>query len=149
MNSSFRAAVAQYKQAAPVLTHAQRTCRLYRRALKTLNSWAVDRAVFLAEASQLRGEFEAKKGLGLKQGELVVADGEAALLANTHPDPYTPAYMPGSSLYMRNSPLPLAVVFDDATRPSNFRNPDLSPVVPGHKGTVGPVLVDAAAKKLY
>ena len=58
MDASFRAAAAQYRQAAPKLTHAQRVCRIYRNALKTQNSWAVDRQVFIAEADKMRAEFD-------------------------------------------------------------------------------------------
>lgn len=35
------------------------------------------------------------------------------LFARTHPDPYIAAYMPGGSLFMRNAPPPLALVYPD------------------------------------
>jgi len=39
--------------------------------------------------------------------------GQDRLSQNTHPDPYIMPYMPGGSLFMRNSPLPLEAVFPD------------------------------------
>ena len=35
------------------------------------------------------------------------------LRENAHPDPYIVPYMPGGSLFMRNSPVPLEAVFPD------------------------------------
>ena len=36
--------------------------RLYRKALKTLSSWTIDRDIFLEEATNLRGRFDAERG---------------------------------------------------------------------------------------
>jgi hypothetical protein len=43
----------------------------------------------------------------------VLAAGYARLRDNAHPDPYIIPYMPGGSLFMRNSPPPLAGIFPD------------------------------------
>ena len=109
MDASFRAAAAQYRQAAPKLTHAQRVCRLYRNALKTQNSWAVDRQVFIAEADKMRAEFDKHAQLAATSVEArnLLERGEEKLFQESHPDRYIVAYLPGGSLYMRNAPLPL------------------------------------------
>ena len=36
--------------------------RLYRKGLKTLSSWVIDRNIFLDEATTLRGRFDANRG---------------------------------------------------------------------------------------
>ena len=38
------------------------TARLYRKALKTLSSWVIDRNIFLDEATELRARFDANRG---------------------------------------------------------------------------------------
>ena len=102
MDASFRAAAAQYRQAAPKLTHAQRVCRLYRNALKTQNSWAVDRQVFIAEADKMRAEFDKHASLAATSVEArnLLERGEEKLFQESHPDRYIVAYLPGGSLYM-------------------------------------------------
>ena len=48
-----------------LLTRTSRVCtqitRMYRDALRLLNSWAVDRELFNAEATKIRAEFDAAK----------------------------------------------------------------------------------------
>ena len=57
---SFRVVQAFYR--APVaLTHAQRVTRLYRAALRTLDSWACDREIFLTRGEEIRARFNAHK----------------------------------------------------------------------------------------
>ena len=36
--------------------------RLYRKSLKTLASWCIDRGVFLEKADELRSRFDAERG---------------------------------------------------------------------------------------
>lgn len=36
--------------------------RLYRKSLKTLSSWVIDRELFLEEATTLRSRFDAERG---------------------------------------------------------------------------------------
>lgn len=45
------------------LTHAQRVTRLYRTALRTLDSWAVDREIFLTQGGAIRARFDAAREL--------------------------------------------------------------------------------------
>ena len=154
MDASFRAAAAQYRQAAPKLTHAQRVCRLYRNALKTQNSWAVDRQVFIAEADKMRAEFDKHAQLAATSVEArnLLERGEEKLFQESHPDRYIVAYLPGGSLYMRNAPLPLHVCRDGHVpegETESFRNPDLTRVVDGEKSAGGQVLVDQHSKQMY
>lgn len=37
--------------------------RLYRKSLKTLCSWVIDREIFIEEANSLRGRFDAERGM--------------------------------------------------------------------------------------
>lgn len=153
MDASFRLAAAQYKQVLPLLSHSQRVVRLYRAALKTQAAWAVDRQVFIAEADKMRSAFDSHAGLDAKSAraqELLKA-GEAKLYEYTHPDRYIVAYLPGGSLYMRNPPLPLHVCHDGHVpegATEEFRNPDMTRVVEGEKGTVGQVLIDQHSKSM-
>jgi hypothetical protein len=70
------------------------------------------------------------------------------LAARTHPDPYIVPYMPGGSLFMRNSPPPLNAIFPDgipegiSTRMVNI---DMSNV-PADQKYVNAVFVDSANK---
>ncbi len=67
MNSSFRAVIAEYKR--PVtLTHAQRVTRLYRAALRTADSWACDRNLFIEEGRKIRQQFDDNKALDASSG---------------------------------------------------------------------------------
>lgn len=36
--------------------------RLYRKSLKVLSSWVIDREIFLEKATELRGRFDAERG---------------------------------------------------------------------------------------
>ena len=154
MDASFRAAAAQYMQKAPTLTHSQRVVRLYRQGLKTQNSWCVDRAVFLEEADKMRARFDKHAHLpeNSAQAKSLLKAGEEKLWEMSHPDRYICAYMPGGSLYMRNPPLSLHVCHDGHIpegAEETFRNPDLTRVVEGEKGTVGQVLTDQHSKRMY
>lgn len=67
MNSSFRAVVAEYKRPS-TLTHAQRVTRLYRAALRTADSWACDRNLFIEEGRKIRQQFDDNKALDPASG---------------------------------------------------------------------------------
>ena len=102
----------------------------------------------------MRAAFDANAALPAdgRQAILLVEAGEEKLYEYTHPDRYICAYLPGGSLYMRNPPLPLHVVHDGhvpAGATETFRNPDMTVVVEGEKGTVGQVLVDQHSKRMY
>ncbi|KAK7248779.1 NADH dehydrogenase ubiquinone 1 beta [Aureococcus anophagefferens] len=132
MDTSFRLAAAQYKQVLPALSHGARVVRLYRRALKTQYSWAVDRQVFIGEAEKLRAAFDKHAALEPSSAKAMalLKAGEAKLVDYTHPDKYICAYMPGGG----------------ATE--GVRNPDMTLVVEGEKGTAGAVLIDQHSKSM-
>lgn len=93
------------------LSHQQRVTRLYRRSLRELNSWAIDRELFCREAEKIRAQFDQNRSLDPHGGlsQRLVREAEEKVLSFTHPDPYTKPYMPGGSKFMRNPPLPLKV----------------------------------------
>jgi NADH dehydrogenase (ubiquinone) 1 beta subcomplex subunit 9 len=75
--------------AAPPSAHTLRVCGIYRRSLKTLFNWVVDRETFIAEAGDLRKQFEANRVVrSAPLVEKICADAEAELVRWKHPDPY-------------------------------------------------------------
>jgi len=62
MNQYFRAAADEARQKLPQLTQNQEVARLYRKGLKVLSSWAIDREIWLTEAETLRARFDAERG---------------------------------------------------------------------------------------
>jgi len=69
--------------------HTLRVCGLYRRALKTTFNWVVDRETFIAEAIDLRKQFEANRHVrSAPLIEKICSDAEADLVKFKHPDPY-------------------------------------------------------------
>jgi hypothetical protein len=64
---TFRELQAVYRNPV-VVSHAQRVTRLYRKALRTLDSWAVDKQIWNAEAEKVRARFDANKGVGADTG---------------------------------------------------------------------------------
>eukprot|EP00619_Florenciella_sp_RCC1007_P003367 CAMPEP_0205903294 /NCGR_PEP_ID=MMETSP1325-20131115/1_1 /ASSEMBLY_ACC=CAM_ASM_000708 /TAXON_ID=236786 /ORGANISM="Florenciella sp., Strain RCC1007" /LENGTH=185 /DNA_ID=CAMNT_0053268925 /DNA_START=26 /DNA_END=583 /DNA_ORIENTATION=+ len=153
MNASFRGALEHYLVPRREVTHSQAVCGLYRKCLKTLGSWCVDREVFNEEATRVQQLFRANANLSEGQGAVLLKDGVEELAKYTHPDKYIHAYLPGGSLYMRNPPLPLSVCYPDGipegVTPPTIVNADMSPVRPGEKADSGRVLVDASAKTMY
>lgn len=75
------------------LTHAQRVTRLYRRSLKDLLSWAIDRPLWREKALELRDRFDANKGIKDPRIALrVLEEGEAEYEKFKHPQPYIRTY---------------------------------------------------------
>jgi NADH dehydrogenase (ubiquinone) 1 beta subcomplex subunit 9 len=89
--------------------------RLYRAFLRVTFSWTEDRDIWFEEATKIRAEFDKHKHFPVESREAaeLLKQGQAKLAANVHPDPYIMPYMPGGSLFMRNSPLPLEAIFPD------------------------------------
>jgi hypothetical protein len=67
MDRHFREVAGFYKQIV-VLTHRQRVTRMYRKSLRTLDSWACDRGIWNEEAGKLRAQFDAHKHLPADSG---------------------------------------------------------------------------------
>jgi NADH dehydrogenase (ubiquinone) 1 beta subcomplex subunit 9 len=91
----------------------QEVCRLYRKSLKLLSSWTIDRNVWLDEAEMIRNQFDQNAALRADSGraKFLLRKAHEKMAEYTHPDPYVVNYMPGSTLYMRNPPLPLSVCY--------------------------------------
>lgn len=88
---------------------------MYRRSLKNLLSWAIHRDLFYEEADKLRDSFETNKNeADVDRIDRLLAAGEAKLLQNIHPDPYTVPWYVGGSKWERNPPVPpeISVVHD-------------------------------------
>ena len=71
------------------LTHAQRVTRLYRRSLKHLLSWYIDRSVWRQEALKLRDRFDEAKNVSMPIAKQLLRDGEYEFRMHRHPEPYT------------------------------------------------------------
>jgi hypothetical protein len=50
------------------LSHEQKVTRLYRRSLRLLDSWAVNRNIFNAQANEIRKRFDANKAVDAHSG---------------------------------------------------------------------------------
>ena len=76
-------------------------------------SWAIDRHVINEEATKIRARFEANRNLSpdSPQARKLCREAEEELEAHTHPDQYVLPWMPGGSMFMRNPPIPLEVVY--------------------------------------
>merc|ERR1711890_45161 len=88
----------------PIITHAQRVCRLYKKAYRLEESWvtASTRWQFRFAAAVLRGRFDENRGIkDLRVAAKIVEDGEYELWANQHQDPRTFKTDPGGIVYNR------------------------------------------------
>ena len=129
--------------------------RLYRKSLKTCNSWCVDRIIWLEEANKIRDEFESNRDANPAKTIRLVEAAEARFVEFTHPDNYCVPEMPGGSKFMRNPPLPLEVCYPDGDFPEGVQlpkrtvNPDFSTFVEGGglSGS-GQVVVDFTTKSM-
>lgn len=75
------------------LTHGQRVTRLYRRSLKHLLSWCIDRSLWRQEALKLRDRFDAAKDVSMPRAAQLLEEGEREFRINRHPEPYTRKYV--------------------------------------------------------
>eukprot|EP00794_Sanderia_malayensis_P019093 gene19093-21009_t len=89
------------------LTHVQRVTRLYRRSLKHLLSWAIDRPLWREKALELRARFDAAKDVQDRVRALkLLEDGEQEFMKYRHPQPYIHPLAPGGSKFERYVKLP-------------------------------------------
>jgi len=153
MNEVFTAAANEFRQKIPALSRKHEVQRLYRKSLKVLGSWCIDRTVFLDEADNLRARFDDGKHVSEAAAQRMLKEAYHELHANTHPDPYCIPYMPGGSLFMRNPPIPLEVCFPDGNYPADapkvLFNADMTVAKQETgKNAVGTVLVDFTKKNM-
>ena len=75
--------------ATQALSHAQKVTRLYRKSLKHLLSWKMDRRAWRRDALRLRATFDEYKGIkDVGQASALLEAGEKEFGAWKHPDPY-------------------------------------------------------------
>ena len=130
-----------------------KVARFYRKSLKTLSSWCIQRDLFCEEATKIRAKFDANRGCSPAKAIRLVKEGKVELYRLTHPDPYCVPYLPGGSLFMRNPPPPLEVCFPDGNYPDDAPkitfNPDMTVCKEETgKSAVGSVLVDFGKKNM-
>ena len=71
------------------LTHSQRVTRLYRRCLKHLLFWTIDRSVWREEAVKLRARFdEHKNERNVRTAVSLLEEAEQLFEKQKHPEPY-------------------------------------------------------------
>jgi hypothetical protein len=68
MNKTFREVVGRFVGAPPQLSHKQTVQRLYKKSLKTLDSWIIDRRLWNEEATKIRAEFDANAKMDPESG---------------------------------------------------------------------------------
>lgn len=104
--------------------HKQRVTRLYKAILKNTNDWLILREQWLEKASGIQKIFkERAKETNPRLIEQYVDEGEKWLHRHRHPDPYTPIYMFGGTMYQRNAPLPDYVRLSNPPTSSSIRCP--------------------------
>ncbi|XP_003387932.1 PREDICTED: NADH dehydrogenase [ubiquinone] 1 beta subcomplex subunit 9-like [Amphimedon queenslandica] len=88
------------------LTHTQNVTRLYRKSLKHLLSWAIDRRLWRRQALELRDRFDANKDVDHSIALKLLQEGEAEFERRKHPDPYISPEAPEGTKWERNLPPP-------------------------------------------
>ena len=68
MNATLREVVGRFVGAAPNLSHKQTVQRLYKKSLKTLDSWVIDRRLWNEEATKIRAQFDSNEQLDPNSG---------------------------------------------------------------------------------
>ena len=152
MDSSFKRVVEAFMPVV-TLTHRSKVLRLYRKSLRTIDSWSESREIFNEEATKIRAEFDAFKSLPPDSAKVarLLREGYERLAAYSHPDPYIKPYMPGGSLFMRNPAPPLEVVFPHGIPEGVSKrrlNIDMSDV-PEEQPYANKVFVDSANKAYW
>lgn len=131
---------------------------MYRTALKLLDSWAIDRQVFLTEATALRTQFDVGAKCEPEDTKALMEAAYKKIEDYVHVDRYIRPYMPSGSQFMRNTPPPLETcyphgvpqsVLDEFKEVGIYRDVDMSFPEEGKMSSAGQVLVDLATKRVY
>jgi NADH dehydrogenase (ubiquinone) 1 beta subcomplex subunit 9 len=110
------------------LPHKLRVTRVYKAILKNQLDWAIFRDVWAHDAAKTQKIFRARAGeMDRARAEAFVQEAEDYLRSRRHPDPVTPIYVPGGTLYQRNSPLPDYVRTSHTSKPRIFPIPPIPP----------------------
>ncbi|KAM5157336.1 NADH dehydrogenase [ubiquinone] 1 beta subcomplex subunit 9 [Mantella aurantiaca] len=84
------------------LTHQQKVLRLYKKALRNMESWIVFRDEFRYEACLLRARFEENKSeKDMVKATLLLKAGEEEFYRRQHPQPYIFPESPGGTTHER------------------------------------------------
>ncbi|PIK53892.1 putative NADH dehydrogenase [Apostichopus japonicus] len=93
--------------ASPLLTQQQRVLRLYKKAVRHLQCWYVDRVEFRYQAVLLRARFDEQKNeKDMKAAVRCLEAGEKEFWERQHPQPYIFIDSSGGTRYERNIPSP-------------------------------------------
>mmetsp|Transcript_27505 Transcript_27505/g.31805 ORF Transcript_27505/g.31805 Transcript_27505/m.31805 type:complete len:156 (+) Transcript_27505:89-556(+) len=155
MNNVFQTAVNQWRMKPEPLTQNQQVARLYRKSLKVLNSWCIEREIFNEEGTAIRNSIEENRDCSANKASRLIREWEQKIQIDyCHPDPYCVPYMPGGTLFMRNPPIPMEVCFPDGNLPADapkvLFNPDMTVCKKETgKAATGSLLVDFTMKSMY
>ncbi|RXM96070.1 NADH dehydrogenase [ubiquinone] 1 beta subcomplex subunit 9 [Acipenser ruthenus] len=84
------------------LTHQQKVLRLYKKALRHLESWCIFRDKYRFYACMLRARFDENKDeKDMVKATMMLKSGEEEFWANQHPQPYIFPDSPGGTSYER------------------------------------------------
>jgi len=87
------------------ISHRERVCSLYKKSLRTIESYLNHRQEYRYRAVLLRARFDENKDiLDMRKAVEVVQAGEEKLWEYQHPIPFQYQYSPGGSAYNRNPP---------------------------------------------
>ncbi|XP_041097802.1 NADH dehydrogenase [ubiquinone] 1 beta subcomplex subunit 9 [Polyodon spathula] len=90
------------KMASGFLTHQQKVLRLYKKALRHLESWCIFRDKYRFYACMLRARFDENKDeKDMVKATMMLKSGEEEFWANQHPQPYIFPDSPGGTSYER------------------------------------------------
>jgi NADH dehydrogenase (ubiquinone) 1 beta subcomplex subunit 9 len=91
----------------PIITHAQRVCRLYKKAYRVTQDWADERWLFRFNAAVLRSRFdETSKIKDMRVLAKMVEEGEYEVWEQQHTDPRVFKNDPGGIVYHRSASPP-------------------------------------------
>ena len=94
-----------------ILTHSQRVCRLYKRALRTTEEWCASHHIFRYHAVLLRNRFdETRHEKDFRKLAAMLEDGEEEVWREQHPQPFKFKNDPGGILHDREGEPPDAVL---------------------------------------
>jgi NADH dehydrogenase (ubiquinone) 1 beta subcomplex subunit 9 len=91
----------------PILTHAQRVCRMYKKALRTTEDWSKCRHMFRFDACLLRARIdESNKIKDMRVLAKMLEDAEHEVWETQHYDPKIFKTDPGGIVYQREGNTP-------------------------------------------
>ncbi|KAL7639886.1 UNVERIFIED_CONTAM: hypothetical protein RMT77_009299 [Armadillidium vulgare] len=90
-----------------VITHKQKVCSLYKRALRNLECWFEHRPTLRVQSVLLRERFDKNRNVkDLIVANQILKDGEEELYQTSHPSPIKFAHSPGGIAFERDAYVP-------------------------------------------